>query len=432
MSRPETKADDFIPASTEWTDPLPATRYPYGREVGKGLDSNVIMSPVLWIIRNFTEAAPVVQRLTSGEWRDTAEHPLTVRLAEPNAFYDGDQLFKATLISYLLDGNAYWLKVRNVFGAVVELWYLPHFLIEPKWPRDGSEFITHYEYRPFGSQPIELPVRDVVHLRYGLDPRNTRKGYASLKPLVREIYTDDEAANFSASILRNMGVPGGMIAPKGSDALPSAEDVEAMKDYMKSAFTGDRRGEWLVLGQPTETEQFGFDPNRLMLTNLRDIVEERVCAALGIPAAVVGFGAGLQQTKVGATMKELRRLAWVSCIIPHQTTLARQVTRQLMPDFQSQQRRFRLAFDTSGVSAFVEEELERARRVALLVEKGVVMVADGQEMLDLPPDPTQRVYLRPANVVAVKPGEEPEPSPNGGPPDDLSANRLLETQDAAT
>jgi len=437
MNRPETKADDFLPVGTEWEGTLPATQFPYNRAVGKGLDSNVIMSPVLWIIRNFTEATPVVQRLTAGEWRDTREHALTVKIAEPNDYYDGDQLWKATLISYLMDGNAYWLKVRNAFGGVVELWYLPHFLVEPKWPRDGSEFITHYEYRPFGSQMVELPVRDVVHFRYGLDPRNTRKGYAALKPLTREIYTDDEAANFSASILRNMGVPGGMIAPADVTALPSQEDVEAMKDYMKSAFTGDRRGDWLVLGTPTKTEQFGFDPNRLMLTNLRDIVEERVCAALGIPAAVVGFGAGLQQTKVGATMKELRRLAWVSCIIPHQTTLGRQVTRQLMPDFQSQQRRFRLSFDTSGVSAFVEEELERARRVALLVEKGVIMVADGQEMLDLQPDPTQRIYLRPSNVVAVKPGEEPGPSANGTEPDDLGAraNRLLgqlEAQDATS
>jgi phage portal protein BeeE len=281
----------------------------------------------------------------------------------------------------------------------------------------------------------------------GLDPRNTRKGFSSLRPLLREIFTDDEAANFSASILRNMGVPGGLIAPKDASSLPTPDDVQRMKDYMKTGFTGDKRGEWLVLGNPTTTEQFGFDPNQLMLTNLRDVVEERVCAALGIPAAVVGFGAGLQQTKVGATMKELRRLAWVSCIIPHQNSIARQVTRQLMPDFQAQTRRFRVQFDASGVSAFVEEETERARRIALLVEKGVLRVDRGQEMLGLEVDPTQEVYLRPSSAVPVpseKAAAEALPgalSPNGavprngGPPSRLEdmadgtitrADRLLE------
>ena len=411
-------AGDFIPANTDWSGHLPSTRFPYSRAVGKGLDSNVIMSPVLWIARNFTEAEAVVQRRVDNQWRDTQDHELAVLLDAPNDFYDGDQLWKATLISFLLDGNAYWLKVRNAFGGVVQLWYLPHFLVEPKW-EPGGPFISHYEYRPMGEE-LKIPVRDIVHIRLGLDPRNTRKGFAPLRPLLREIFTDDEAANFSASILRNMGVPGGMIAPKDASSVPSQDDVERMKEYMKTGFTGDRRGDWLVLGTPTEIAQFGFDPNRLMLTNLRDIVEERVCALLGVPAAVVGFGAGLQQTKVGATMKELRRLAWVSCIIPHQNSISRQVTRQLMPDFQAQVRRFRVWFDTSGVSAFVEEELERARRVALLVEKGMLRVDRAQELLDLEVDDTQDVYLRPMNVSAIHSGEEPlmpePPSPNGGPP----------------
>lgn len=426
-------ADDFIPASQLLSDSLPRTRYPYGRDVREGLDSNVIMSPVSWVTRNFTEAEPVVERRRpDGMWEPVLDHTLALKLEEPNPFYDGDALWKSTVTSYLLDGNAYWLKLRNTMGSVVEFWYLPHFLVEPKWPQDGSTYISHYEYRPWwGSSAERIPVRDIVHFRLGLDPRNTRKGLSPLRTLLREVFTDEEAANFSASILRNMGVPGGLVSPKSADKVPSKEAVKELKDYMKDAFTGDRRGDWLVFGEPTEIQQFGFDPNQLMLANLRDISEERVCAAIGIPAAVVGFGAGLQQTKVGATMKELRRLAWVSCIIPHQVSLGRQATRQTMPEFQSQTRRFRIRFDVSGVSAFVEEETERARRTALLVEKGILRVDRAQQQLGLEVDPTQAVYLRPANVLATEPGESPEPpepNPNGGRPegeDEMEkANRL--------
>jgi hypothetical protein len=58
----------------------------------------------------------------------------------------------------------------------------------------------------------------------------------------------------------------------------------------------------------TTAMQLGFAPRDLDLSALRNVAEERVCAALGVPAAVVGFGTGLEQTKLGATMRELRQL----------------------------------------------------------------------------------------------------------------------------
>jgi hypothetical protein len=69
----------------------------------------------------------------------------------------------------------------------------------------------------------------------------------------------------------------------------------------------------------------GFD-----VSPLRDVSEERVCAALGIPAAVVGFGTGLQQTKVGATMKEMRQLAWTGGLIPMQKIVGDEIDRSLL------------------------------------------------------------------------------------------------------
>ncbi|WP_425154695.1 phage portal protein [Candidatus Palauibacter sp.] len=403
LSGGSSKGFMFIPRDGPPTG-LPRTRYNYRRDIGKGLGSNVIMSPVMWVARNFTEAEPAVQRLSSnGRWAGARDHALATLLDEPNAFYDGDQLLKATVVSFELDGNAYWFKVRNELGAVVQLWYLPHHQIEPRWPAGGQAFITHYDLQATGQARVQIPVRDIVHIRNGLDPEDTRKGLSPLKTLLREIFTDEEASNFSATILRNMGVPGGVISP-ATDTKMSAVAVDEMQEYVEKGFRGDRRGGWLAFSSPTKIEQFGFDPNQLMLTNLRDIAEERVCAAVGIPAAVVGFGAGLQQTKVGATMKELRRLAWVSKIIPMQTSMARQVRRQLMPDFQSQYRRFRVHFDTSGVSAFVEEERERADRIAKVVATGILRVDRAQEALGLEVDPEQAVYLRPAGVREVRDG----------------------------
>lgn len=411
LERLETKSLDIshVDDGTGFV-PMSASRYPLSRSARDGLDSNVVMAPVHWILRNFTEAEAVAQRRKGDQWERADDFELTQKLRRPNRFYGAGLLWKASLLSALLDGNSYWRKIRNVFGDVLEYWYIPHFLIEPKWSQDGSDYISHYEYRPTPgiTQPVNLAPRDVVHFRYGgLDPDNVRKGLSPVKPLLREVFTDEEAANFSANILSNMGVPGGVIAPASTQQGkgPSPADVQKMKDYMKSDFSGSRRGEWLVLGTPTDIKQFGFDPNQLMLGNLRDITEERVCAMLGIPAAVVGFGAGLQQTKVGATMRELMKAAWHTCIIPLQNDLAAQLTMQTMEDFSEQPNRFRVAFDRTMVSAFQEEETERATRLGILVEKGVLRVDKAQELAGLEVDESQAVYLRPSGAVAVAVGD---------------------------
>lgn len=388
--------DNFIPASA-------IGQTLSGALGSQGLASNVVMAPVLWIMRTFTEAQAVVEhRLASGVWRQAIDHGLEQLLDRPNEAYDGDVMMKAACISYVLAGNAYWRKVRNRFGDVIALWYIPHWLIQPRWPPDGSAFISHYDYAHGHGPPERLLPRDLVHLRFGLDPENTRLGYSPLKPLLREVFSDDDAGRFTATILENMGVPGLIMSPK-EGYKPNADEVTKLREYLKVAFSGSRRGEPMVMGVPTETTQFGFDPNKLMLTNLRDIAEERVCAMLGIPAAVVGFGSGLQSTRVGATMRELRRLAWVQCLIPMEKSIAKQLTAQLLPDFVSQTRRFRVRFDTSGVSAFQEEEDLRAARIAKLVGTGVLRIDRAQDILGLEVDDTQRVYLRPAASIAVGP-----------------------------
>lgn len=385
---------------------LPRTAYPYGKDVKHGLDSNVIMAPISWIMRTFTEAEPIVQAKRNDRWQTVDDHKLTALLNQPNQFYDGDAVFKALVISYCLDGNAYLIKVRNTIGEVLELWYAPHWMIEPKWPNDGTTFISHYDYRPTGGKKQILPPRDVVHLRFGLDPRNPRKGFSPLKPLLREIFTDEEASNFAASVLRNQGFPGIVISPKEGQSQ-TLEQAKEQKANFTQHFTGDRRGEPFVSTRPTDINTFGFNSQQIQLTGLRDVSEERVCAMLGLPAAIVGFGAGLQQVKVGATMREMVRLARVNVINPMARTFGKGFTSQLLNDFTSQPKRNKVIFDMSDVSVFQEDETEREERIIARVDGGVETVADAQDQLGLRVDETQRIYLRDSNKVAVPANKVP-------------------------
>ena len=376
---------------------LPRTKYDYRRQVGDGYGSSVIMAPVKFIQRVFPEAPLQVKRKTGKEEEIFEDHPLIQQVRKPNGFYSGNALWRGTIACWILNGNAYWWKLRNLNGQVIQLWWIPPWLIEPKWPKDGSVFISHYEYKASAATSQEIKVKDVVHFRNGLDPRNPRLGMSDLHSVLREVFSDDEASNYTASILRNMGTPGLIISPKQGTADP--DDVNAVKQKARQ-LAGDRRGEPLVMKGPTEVTQFTWSPAQMELGSLRDVSEERVCAVLGIPAAVVGFGSGLQQTKVGATMVELVRLAWMSGIGPMQNVMANDLETQLLPDFAAEDG-LELAFDSSQVEALQESQREKATRFNIGVRGGWTKVAEARRAFKLPVSPSDEVYLRAGNVAPV-------------------------------
>ena len=403
-------ADDFIPAEIVQRSDILAAR---GRS-SEGLDANVLMAPVLWIMRTFVDAVARVERNEGdNKWAFIDRHDVQRLIRKPNRWYNGDALWQATVISYVLNGNAYWQKIRNPFGQVVQLWYRPHWCIKPHSPLDGSEFIDYYEYDT-GRGIVRLGERDLVHLRFGLDPHDPRYEFSPIRTLLSEIMTDEQAAQFSMRLLRNMGIPGVVVSPSvsptGESFEPKREEIDALKDYIDTAFTGDRRGGALVFGQPTQVSQFGFDPKQITLNEVRDSAEERVCAVLGLPSSVVGFGSGMDQTKVGAVMAEQVKLAWKGCLFPMQRSMARQLDDQLLADFvPDYEDRERVAFDTSEAVSLKEDATALSARVCAEVDAGILRVDVAQGMLGYEVDDTQAIYLRKLTVMAVNAEEVAEP-----------------------
>ncbi|PYE86901.1 phage portal protein [Phyllobacterium leguminum] len=394
---------------------LKRTRYDYRKEVGDCIDASVVTAPVQWIQRALPEARlTVMQYGRGGKVNDLADHAMLQLINRPNAYYGDLALWAATVWSWCVAGNAYWIKVRNGVGVPVELWYAPHWMLEPKGSDDGREFLTHYRYSPGGVEPMRLEPEDVVHFRHGLDPRDPRKGLSPIDGAVREIFMDLESSNFVASLLRNMGVPGVVISPK-TGGVVAQEDVAATKAWFQEAFGGDRRGGPLVMGAPTDVVPYGFNPQQMNMSEARDVAEERICACLGIPAAVVGFGAGLQATKVGATMSEMIKLAWRNGVLPPARMMADELDRSLLPDFPAAgSGRLKTEWDTSEVLALSEDEDKETTRWQARLTSGAVTVAEAREAWGMEVDDSHRIYLRPISSIEVPvgaPPRDPEPEP---------------------
>lgn len=424
------------------------------RSIQDGSKNSIVSACVQWIARTFPEAPPALweedalgvrKRVLRTDPRARMLRVMRFPTVTPllaRGYYSGVSLWQATLASRVLDGNAYWIKGREPGpfrpggptiggkGAVTNLWYVPHYLMEPRWPEDGKTFISHYEMTVNG-EVIKYPVQDVVHFRHGLDPENVRKGLSPLHALMREVFTDEQASRFSAAVLKNHGIPGMIVSPdtgnqwRGSDA-----DVQTIKQRMREEFTGDQRGEPLIFNSPTKVQPFGFTPQELDLSAIRNVPEERITAAVGLPAAVVGFGTGLKQTKVGATMAELRDQAWQSNLIPTQREMAEEIAVQLMPDFGIDTDEMEFGFDISRVAVLQEHRRVMSEVWGRLAQTGIAKRSECRTVFELPSGPDDDVYIPGRGMLPVAPDVVTDANvaiENGNkPPTNMPADQLPE------
>lgn len=396
------------------------TRIDFRREVGDPATNSIVGAVVKWICRNFPDAPVRIQREGAPGDEATILPSATgagfmLRLLEkPNPKWSGFVMWMATLVDYIVRGDAYWLKVRSAGDRVIELWWVPYDTMKPRWPMDDpTVFISHYEY-VVDSRAYRIETRDVVHFRNGLNPANQgRTGISALESLYREIFTDNEAAQFSAALLRNMGVPGVTIAPTNTITQGLGVDPETVKERFMEKFGGDKRGEPFVSNLPIEIKTISFNPQQMDLKNLRRVPEERVSAVLGVPAGVAQLGAGLDRNTF-SNLGEAKGSAYTEGVIPLQRLFAADLEVQLLPEFVDTERTpLDVFFDWKLSAAMAEAAGDIWKRHESAASKGLVTRAAFKRATGQKAGPEDEVYILPNNFTVVPAGGN---QPPGGRP----------------
>lgn len=408
--------------SGQWRFLLPGTEYDYELSAGDTWRNTAVAACLGWIENNFSEPileavreARAVKGKKSKQVDVVTDHPCVKLLERPNRYFDRWTFWSAIALSYVVDGNAYIRKLRARAGNVVELWWLPHWMIWPKWNPDGSTFLDYYEYQVNGHLEWIHP-DDIVHLKWGTDPRDDRKGWSKLKQAVRQICGLNECDGYTASILRNMGVPGAVISVQdpGKDAGFTQDELPVLKDQWREMFTSEGRGSPLFIPRLVKVEKIAFTPEELRLENIPDRLEASVCAVIGLNPMVLGLAAGAKQ-KTYANYGESRRAAYEDCLIPMQKRMAEGMTQQLLlPDFSDADR---LRWDYAGVQCLQENATEQATRVSTLYQQGQVITrAEAREMVGFDWTAEDEVYFSEASFRTEDEEDiEPEEDREGGP-----------------
>ena len=282
----------------------------------------------------------VVYENDEGLFQSVENSQVSKLLAQPNPEYRGNALLQGLALSYAFDGNAYAVKVRgnNGTGVPQELYYIPHWQIEPVPPKDGGPTQFYAYKKPIhgvGVEIVPIPRANIIHIKNGIDPMNPRKGLSRTKAQYRPYVADSEIDSTIAIVLRNRGNIGTILSPDGAVVDIDPDVLKELKRKIGNQSQGDARGGIIAADFPIKIDRTTQSPNDLMLDKIGERAVKRICGSFGIdPAAVYqdasGGGKGGQY---GAKQREARQSSYETCIIPMLSTIGEALTFELLTDF---------------------------------------------------------------------------------------------------
>jgi HK97 family phage portal protein len=234
-------------------------------------------------------------------------------------------------------------------------------------------------------------VQDIIHIRFGVHPTIPWRGYSPIQSLARLISADNYAMRYMDAVAQKP-YASTVFMPADPDMM-TPELAEKIKTKIASMVGGENSGGMVILNVPGDIKPIGLTPEDMGLTNFTRLSEERVCAVLGIPAVVVGLGAGLERSTF-TNMHMAWNHALRNFMVPMWDLIADGLTRALVNE-----PNVRLRFATEEVFALQEDMDSRHERVRKDYTSGLIPLSRAKELLGEQPQPgDEDIYYAAPNV----------------------------------
>lgn len=316
-------------------------------------------------------------------------HPLRRLLRRPNPLMGEREASMYTIVYAGIGGNAYWHKVRNTRGQVVELWPYHAGQIAPV--PGGDSWVKHYVFfEPDGSETI-VPVEDIVHFKWpSPDPNQPWQAQPPLLAAASEVDADNEATRYLRALLANDAVPRTLVR-QSADRIMTDDEVRRAKAQFQQSYGGDNVGGVLILEAGATVDRLGMNLQELAFDALHRVPEQRIAGALRVPLSVAGVG----DDPTYANSEEAYRRYVRSTLAPLWALWGDEVQNSLADELGVIVRH-----DTSRVAVLQEDANEKATRVTAGFGAGLIGFYEGRGLLGLSRDPD------PADLFAVSLGRD--------------------------
>jgi HK97 family phage portal protein len=377
---------------------LPGSTKDWSRIAGDLGLNGVVASAIDWYVRNYPQATPKYYRPVDSQQAEPIEdHPVIKLMAQPDPMIMGSLFWGWVIQDYKLFGNTYLRKIRSTTrGVVTALQFLPQDMVRPVG--NGTNPLTHYVYTTDG-RSFDIPVSDIIHIRYNRDPQDIRLGRSPVMAVLREIATDNTASTTAYGLLANGAMPSLIVGPDAKDQTVdiSIDDARQVKRQLHEDLTGDGSGGIVVMTGAYKLDRVSLTPSELALDSVRRVPEERICSALGINPMVLGLGSGLERSTY-SNYERAQQAAWEDGMVPLLRTLADAITADLLPEYPETQEGDYIQYDLETVRALADDLAAEAERAERLYKAGIIDRAEAKRIAGLEAVPEDEGQLHPTAI----------------------------------
>ena len=359
----------------------------YAYEAGALHLNSIVAAVIGWIATQMQQTVPqVVRRNADGEDTAQPDHPLVKLLNRPNPSTSWKNIYRPLLLDWHGSGDAYLMKARAASRRVVELRYIPANSIRPDPKAVGGKLVSNYIYTVGGRQ-MDVAPSELIHLRNGIDPERPQNGLSDLRPVLREIVTENEAGTYTVQAVKSP-IPGIVLWPDGEAVMDDDDERSALAKEFQERFSGNKRFRTMVMSTKMGMETAGFDPEQMALDLIRRYPEQRICAALRIPPMVMGYAAGKDEATY-ANYGEALRAALNNNALPTLALFAEELTNQLLqsePEYGRQEDLF-VRFNTSKMEGLKEDQAVKTTSLTKAAGGAYMAVNEARRRDNLDPHP---------------------------------------------
>jgi HK97 family phage portal protein len=223
-----------------------------------------------------------------GIWTEVEQPAFSSTLRRPNRYQNRIQFIENWLVSKLVHGNTYVLKMRDNRNVVAALYILDPTRVKVLVSPDGAVFYELMRDNLAGleNDSVTVPASEIIHDRMNClyHPLvGTSPIYANGLAAMQAIRIQSNSAQFFG----NGSNPGGILTAPGHI---SDDTAVRLKEHWDANYTGANVGKVAVLGDGLEYRAMSVNAVDAQLIDQLKWTGETICSTFGVPAYKVGIG----------------------------------------------------------------------------------------------------------------------------------------------
>lgn len=220
-----------------------------------------------------------------GDTEEILSHPALDLLYRPNPFQTKAEFLQITVINLKTVGIAYWFKVRNDRGDVVELWNL-----RPDWVTaiaDPVLFIKQYKFARSDGKVIDISPEDVVVHKYP-DPLSPYIGLSPLRPGSLSVEIEEYSARFQRDFFLNNARPDAILKDKNSDM--TKEQKDEVREQIDKRHRGiGKSSKLMILGGDLDYQVVSLTQKEMDWIETKKLSRDDVLAMMKVPKPLLAI-----------------------------------------------------------------------------------------------------------------------------------------------